>query len=241
MNGPQSSPQQQRGRGPLEVEKTGVTRNELGQFTRGTTSPNPGGRPAGRGFMDELHAQLAVEDGSGRTRLARIVTKALDLAESGDVRALEVVARRLAPERLLVAAGIVDAGGHDDLVTRILAARARAQRAEQPTLVIKDYTGLGAEREARRLLAPDAPQDGERDESGPGVMDADFAACDAPSAPTAQSDDEPEPVRDAREESTRRSVGPRPAERPAQREYVVGARHLERPDRPRPRTARLER
>lgn len=152
------------------------TRDELGRFPPGT-SGNPSGRPKGTNALAVLERKLAeVRGEDGRTQLDEILDKMIALAKGGDRAAADLILKRTIPEKLAIAAAVLHAGGEDSLIERILAARKRAQRAERPEVRIRDYTGLRAEREARRLTAPDAPQDGDEDEARSVVVDAGFDA-----------------------------------------------------------------
>ena len=92
-------------------------RDEQGRWLKGT-SPNPGGRPKGRGLQAEIeHQLLECPVGSHETRMERIARVLLDMCEAGDTRARELLLKRVWPERLSVDA---DAG---------------------PVVVIRDYTG----------------------------------------------------------------------------------------------------
>ena len=66
-------------------------RDEQGRWLKGT-SPNPGGRPKGRGLQAEIeHQLLECPVGSNETRMERIARVLLDMCEAGDTRALELL------------------------------------------------------------------------------------------------------------------------------------------------------
>lgn len=99
-----------------------MPRDETGRWLKGT-SPNPGGRPKGRGLQAEVRRLLAeCIPGSQETRQERIARVLVMKAEQGDLRAQELILRREWPEKVEV---------HSDGV---------------PTLILRDYTGGAAER-----------------------------------------------------------------------------------------------
>ena len=120
-----------------------LLREANGRWQPGT-SPNPGGRPKGRGLKQEIERKLAESvEGTKKTRVERIAEVLVEKAEQGDLRALELILKRVWPERLAI---------EDD-------------RDSVPTVIIRDYTGLGAERLAQidRLQAQEDQQpDGNR-------------------------------------------------------------------------------
>ena len=108
-------------------------RDEQGRWLKGT-SPNPGGRPKGRGLQAEIeHQLLECPVGSHETRMERIARVLLDMCEAGDTRALELLLKRVWPERLSVDA---DAG---------------------PVVVIRDYTGRTAKEDEDSAGASPTP------------------------------------------------------------------------------------
>ena len=111
-------------------------RDSQGKWLKGT-SPNPGGRPKGRGLRAEIERKLAeVPAGSNETRMERIAQVLVEKCEEGDMRALELLLKRVWPERLSV-------------------------QSEGPLLVFKDYTGGFAQAQADP--AQDAPMLAEAD------------------------------------------------------------------------------
>lgn len=74
-------------------------RDPAGRFVPGT-SGNPGGRPRSRGLQHEIELELARQDGdTGRTKLERIAETIVRRALEGDLRACELLSRRLWPEK----------------------------------------------------------------------------------------------------------------------------------------------
>ncbi len=106
-------------------------RNALGRWQKGSGSPNPGGRPRGRGLLAELERALAERvHGSQKTKLRALAELVTEMALGGDLRAAELIFRRLAPERLALE-------GESGL----------------PMLVVRNYTGIEWEEEARQRAA----------------------------------------------------------------------------------------
>lgn len=75
----------------LARETTG--RDQAGRFVPGR-SGNPAGRPKGA-----RHAALVALDAIGAEGAERVLRKVLDLAEQGDLKAADILLRRLWPER----------------------------------------------------------------------------------------------------------------------------------------------
>ena len=95
-----------------------LARDSRGRWLPGL-SPNPGGRPKGRTLRAEIEAKLAERPNKGArtTRLERIAQILVSKAEGGDLRALELILKRLWPEKL-------------------------ALEGDLALVVIKDFTGL---------------------------------------------------------------------------------------------------
>ena len=92
-------------------------RDSQGKWLKGGTSPNPSGRPKGRGLRAEIERKLVeVPAGSNETRMERIAQVLVEKCEEGDMRALELLLKRVWPERLSV-------------------------QSEVPLVIFKDYTG----------------------------------------------------------------------------------------------------
>ncbi len=109
-----------------EQAEAGV-RDESGRWVKGT-SGNPGGRPKGQSVLAEIERQLELESDDGRPQRERLVEKLFKRALAGDMRAMDLILKRVAPERL----ALEHEGG-------------------LPTVVIRDYTGLSYEAlESRR-------------------------------------------------------------------------------------------
>ena len=71
-----------------------------GRFLPGQ-SPNPSGRPRGRGLQAEIERTLSERSkGTCQTRLERIAQILVSKAEEGDLKALELILKRLWPEKL---------------------------------------------------------------------------------------------------------------------------------------------
>jgi hypothetical protein len=95
-----------------------------GKFAKGS-SGNPGGRPKGRGLRFEIERALAERPpGSTDTRERRVAHALVSMAEAGDVRAAELILRRVWPERGAVVEMEMNLG-NDDLIERIMAGRRR--------------------------------------------------------------------------------------------------------------------
>jgi hypothetical protein len=80
-------------------------RDEKGRFLPGQTGNRgglPGGRPRGTGFMTVLDRELEAQAANGKSRMENLVAKLLAMAEAGDTRAMDLVLRRIAPERLSI-------------------------------------------------------------------------------------------------------------------------------------------
>jgi len=88
-------------------------------------SPNPGGRPKGRGLKQEIERALAEKPKGERETRPERIAKILVANEEGDLRALELILKRLWPEKLEI------------------------QGDSEPVVVIRDYSGL-----SRRDLSP---------------------------------------------------------------------------------------
>jgi hypothetical protein len=109
-------------------------------------SANPGGRPKGRGLKQEIERTLAEKPKGGReTRLERIAKVLVAKAEEGDLRALELILKRLWPEKLEVQ-------GDSELVVMIrdytglrgnVATTVNVKPGEQPVGQIEDRTDPG--------------------------------------------------------------------------------------------------
>lgn len=79
-------------------------RGSDGRFLPGSPH-NPGGlggRPKGSSMMREIERQLALEQPDGRTNQELIVDKLIARAKKGDMRAAELLLKRVAPERLAI-------------------------------------------------------------------------------------------------------------------------------------------
>ncbi len=114
---------------PQQQDATGVTRDECGRFVKGR-SGNPGGRPKGESVMAEIERQLELEGDDGRPQRVRLVEKLITMALGGEVRAMDLLLKRVAPERLAL-----EVDSH-------------------VTLVLRDYTGIDlSARRARALTA----------------------------------------------------------------------------------------
>ena len=113
---------------PQQQDRTGVTRDEGGRFVKGR-SGNPGGRPKGESVLAEIERQLELEDDDGRPQRVRLVEKLITMALGGEVRAIDLLLKRVAPERLAL------------------------EGDSHVTLVLRDYTGTEFPRRARALSA----------------------------------------------------------------------------------------
>ena len=105
---------------PQEQAGSGV-RDESGRFVKGR-SGNPGGRPRGQAVLAEIERQLELESDDGRPQRERLVEKLFKRALAGDMRAMDLILKRVAPERL----ALEHEGG-------------------LPTVILRDYTGLSYE------------------------------------------------------------------------------------------------
>ena len=107
-----------------------MPRDSRGRWLPGR-SPNPGGRPKGRTLRAEIEAKLAERPnkGSRTTRLERMAQMLVSKAEAGDMRAVELILKRLWPEKLAI-------------------------QGEPVTLLLRDFTGI--EHEVHRQLPADA-------------------------------------------------------------------------------------
>ncbi len=110
---------------PQEQAVLGV-RDESGRWVKGR-SGNPGGRPKGQSVLAEIERQLELESDDGRPQRVRLVEKLIQRAQGGDMRAMDLILKRVAPERL----ALEHEGG-------------------LPTVILRDYTGLSYEALERR-------------------------------------------------------------------------------------------
>ncbi len=102
---------------PQEQGETGANRDPNGRFLKGR-SGNPGGRPRGESVLTEIERQLELASDDGRPMRVRLVEKLLNRALGGDMRAMDLVLKRVAPERLAV-----------------------DHKNDVPMLIVRDYTG----------------------------------------------------------------------------------------------------
>lgn len=79
-------------------------RDESGRWVKGA-SGNPGGRPKGQSVLAEIERQLELESNDGRPQRVHLVEKLIQMALGGDARALDLILRRVAPERLALDVG----------------------------------------------------------------------------------------------------------------------------------------
>lgn len=101
-----------KGRSQLSEETALILRDEDGKLVPGGTSLNPEGRPPGsknRLVSVKRKLELAVREGMSAGRIARIIAKMADLAESGDVKAA----------RLILDKFISPAGGDDEVADKL--------------------------------------------------------------------------------------------------------------------------
>ena len=73
-------------------------------------------------MLAEIERQLELESDDGRPQRVRLVEKLIQRAQGGDMRAMDLILKRVAPERL----ALEHEGG-------------------LPTVVIRDFTGLSYE------------------------------------------------------------------------------------------------
>ena len=102
-------------------------RDDHGRFKKGY-SGNKGGRPRGRGLRQEIERSLSkkVVTGSRRTRMEQVADILVSKAQGADLRAIELILRRLWPERLAL------------------------DVESTPTLVFRDFTGIQHEKQFQR-------------------------------------------------------------------------------------------
>ena len=149
-----------------------MSRDEQGKWLKGT-SANPGGRPKGRGLKAEVERVLSekVADGSNETRLQRIAKVIVSMAEQGDLRAAELIFKRLWPERSELKAEV-----SGDQMPRLVLTRNYTGRSDeaglnprQPPAQIPEGAvfvdtgidvGAGENVGVPRLPAPSAPPNG---------------------------------------------------------------------------------
>ena len=85
-------------------------------------------------MLAEIERQLELESDDGRPQRVRLVEKLFTMALGGDVRALDLILKRVAPERLAL------------------------EGDSHVTLVVRDYTGIHLERPHRaRVLSASEP------------------------------------------------------------------------------------
>ncbi len=113
-----------------------MARDANGKWLPGT-SPNPGGRPKGRGLKQEIERMLKQRpEGSKKTRSERIADVLVRMAEQGDLRAAELILKRVWPERLAL----------------------EGERDSLTTVIVRNYTGIQWEEAARqRALTGEPP------------------------------------------------------------------------------------
>ena len=71
-----------------------VKRNEIGQFEKGTDSPNPGGRP--KGSITKLMREFMYEiDDTGFSRIQHLCFILWDAALKGDLQAIKLIMDRV--------------------------------------------------------------------------------------------------------------------------------------------------
>ena len=90
-------------------------------------SGNPGGRPRGRSVLGEIEAQIEAEGEDGQPLRVRLVEKLIQMAMDGDLKAMELLLKRLAPERLAFEGEVVTT-----------------------TVLLRNYTGIQWEKIAQR-------------------------------------------------------------------------------------------
>ncbi len=124
-----------------EQAESGV-RDVSGRWVKGR-SGNPGGRPKSPSVLAEIERQLELESDDGRPQRVRLVEKLIQMARGGDMKAMDLVLKRVAPERLAV-----------DVDHNL------------PLVVIRDYTGVGGqlngERPAIDARVTESPRPGPR-------------------------------------------------------------------------------
>ena len=74
-------------------------RDDGGRWVSGV-SGNPGGRPKAPSVLAEIERQLDLESDDGRPQRVRLVEKLFVMALDGDTRAMDLLLKRVAPERL---------------------------------------------------------------------------------------------------------------------------------------------
>ncbi len=85
---------------PQEQAESGV-RDVSGRWVKGR-SGNPGGRPKSPSVLAEIERQLELESDDGRPQRVRLVEKLIQMAQGGDMKAMDLILKRVAPERLAV-------------------------------------------------------------------------------------------------------------------------------------------
>ena len=112
-----------------------MSRDANGKWLPGT-SPNPGGRPKGRGLKQEIERKLKERlEGSRMTRSERIADVLVGMAEQGDLRAAELILKRVWPERLAL----------------------EGERDSLTTVIVRNYTGIEWEEKAKKLALVRGP------------------------------------------------------------------------------------
>ncbi len=84
-----------------EQDETRAMRDGNGRWVRGV-SGNPGGRPKSPSVLAEIERQLELASDDGRPQRVRLVEKLIQMAQGGDMKAMDLVLKRVAPERLAV-------------------------------------------------------------------------------------------------------------------------------------------
>ena len=102
-----------------------------GKFTPGT-SGNPSGRPPGRGLKAEIEAALREDRAGYMSRATMIAQKLVDMAEDGDIRAIELLLKRIWPEKVAIE--------QDGMVTLTLIDLSGKRKEEGPAGRVIDHS-----------------------------------------------------------------------------------------------------